>query len=77
MHLHNEENFPQAKLDSEINVRVFFNEHGNLYFLLQNKSVHMFLFNLNKNKKFLSDGKKDTGETPLLWDANNDLENND
>ena len=28
----NERNFPQAKLDSEINVRFLLNEHGDLYF---------------------------------------------
>ena len=30
-HVHNEINFPQAKLDSEINVRVSITEHGNQY----------------------------------------------
>ena len=34
MHVHNERNFPQAKLDSEINARFLLNELGDLYFLL-------------------------------------------
>ena len=32
LQVHNEINFPQAKLDSEINARLLLNEHGNLYF---------------------------------------------
>ena len=40
MNVHNERNFPQAKLDSEINVRFLLNEHGDLYFLLHHNSVH-------------------------------------
>ena len=55
MHVHNERNFPQAKLDSEINVRFILNEHGDLYFLLHNNSVHIVLLNLK--------GKKDIGES--------------
>ena len=35
MHVRSEGNFPQAKLDSEINVRFLLNEHGNLNFLLR------------------------------------------
>ena len=34
VHVHNERNFPQAKLDTEINVRFLLNEHGDLSFLL-------------------------------------------
>ena len=34
VHVHNERNFPQAKLDSEINVRFLSNEHSDLYFLI-------------------------------------------
>ena len=30
--LQNERNFPQAKMDSEINARFLLNKHGNLYF---------------------------------------------
>ena len=62
MHIHNERNFPQAKLDIEINARFLLNEHGDLYFLLQNISVYIILLNLKKNKKILSGGKKDIGE---------------
>ena len=47
--VHNERNFPQAKLDSEINVRFLLNEHGDLYFLLHNNSVHIVLLNLKEN----------------------------
>ena len=57
MHVHNERNFPQAKLDSEINACFLLNEHGNLYFLLHNNSV--ILLTLKKN---LSEGKADIGE---------------
>ena len=45
----NETNFPQAKLDSEINVRFLLNEHGDLYFLLHNNSVHIVLLILKEN----------------------------
>ena len=41
--------FPQAKLDSEINARFLLNEHGDLYFLLHNNSVHIVLINLKEN----------------------------
>ena len=34
VHAHNARNFPQAKLDSEINVRFLLNENGDLSFLL-------------------------------------------
>ena len=63
MHVHNERNSPQAKLDSEIHVRFLLNEHGDLYFLLHNNSVHIVLLNLKENKKNLSEGKKDIGES--------------
>ena len=63
MHVHNERNFPQSKLDSEINVRFLLNEHGDLYFSLHNNSVHINLLNLKKKKKILSEGKKDIGES--------------
>ena len=39
------------------------NEHGDLYFLLLNNSVHIIFFNLKKFKTFLSEGKKDIGES--------------
>ena len=53
VHVNNERNFPQAKLDSEINVRFLLNEHGDLYFLLLNNSVHIIPFNLTKKKTSL------------------------
>ena len=61
--VNNERNFPQAKLDSEINVRFLLNEHGDLYFLLHNNSAHVILLNLKKNSKKLSEGKKDVAES--------------
>ena len=42
-HVHNERNFPQAKLKSKINVRFLFNEHVDLNVLLHNNSVHVLL----------------------------------
>ena len=51
MHVHNERNFPQAKLDSEMNVRFLLNEHGDLYFLLHNNSVHIVFLNFIGRKK--------------------------
>ena len=63
MHVHNERNFPHAKPDSEINVRFLLNEHGDLYFLLHNNSVHIVLLHLKENSKILSEGKTDIGES--------------
>ena len=62
VHVHNERNFPQAKLDSEINARFLLNEHSDLYFLLHNNSVHIVLLNLKEKYKILLEGKKDIGE---------------
>ena len=59
MKVYNERNFPQAKLDSEINVRFLLNKHGDLYFLLHNNSVHIILSNLKQNYR---KEKKDIGE---------------
>ena len=39
MHVHNERNFPQAKLDGEISVSFLLNEHGDLYVLSHDNSV--------------------------------------
>ena len=61
VHVHNERNFPQAKLNSEINDRFLLTEHGDLYFLLHDNSVHVVLLNLKENEKILSEGKKDIG----------------
>ena len=33
VHVHNERNFPQAKLGGEINALFLLTEHGDLYFL--------------------------------------------
>ena len=55
----NERNFPQALVDSEINVRFLLNEHGDLYILLHNNSVHIILLHLQKKtKKFHRKEKK-------------------
>ena len=40
---HDRRNFPQAKLDSEINHHFLLNEHGELYFLLHNFGVQIIL----------------------------------
>ena len=58
VHVHNERNLPRAKLDSEINVLFLLNEHGDVYFLSHNSSVHGILFNLEK----IIGRKKDIGE---------------
>ena len=55
--------FPLARLDSEISARFLLNEHGDLYFLLHNNSVHIVLLNLKEKEKNLSEGKKDIGES--------------
>ena len=39
MHVHNERNFLQAKLDCKINVLFLLNEHGGPYFLLLNTGL--------------------------------------
>ena len=57
MHIHNERNFPKARLDSEINVPFLLNGHGDLYFLSYNNRVHI-LFHLKKLKKKLIGRKK-------------------
>ena len=49
MHVHHDRNFPQAKLDSKINVSFLVNEHGAL-FLSHNNSVHIILFKSKKKK---------------------------
>ena len=66
VHVHSKRNFPQAKLDREINVPFLLNEHDDLYFLLHDNSVHIIFFNLKKKiKKKSSDRKKDIGESVL------------
>ena len=65
VHLHNERNFPQGKLDSEINVPPFLlNEHNDQYFLSDNNTIVYILSSLiKKNKKFLLDRKEDMAES--------------
>ena len=58
VHVQNERNFPQTKLDSEINVPFLLNEHSDLYFLSHNNSVHIILFNEKKRYKNFIGGKK-------------------
>ena len=60
MNVHNEINFPQAKLDSGMNVPFHLNEHGDLYFLSHNASVHNCYPPLIKKmyKNFSSDRKE-------------------
>ena len=59
VHVHNERNFPQAKLDGEINVLFLLNEHSDLYFLSQNNSVHIILsLILKKMKKSIGQKKR-------------------
>ena len=50
--------FPQSKLDSEINALFLLNKHGDLYFLLHKNIVYIILFNLKQKYKNLSEGKK-------------------
>ena len=45
VHEHNKINFPQAKLNSEINASFLLNGYGNLSFLLHNNGVHIILPN--------------------------------
>jgi len=54
----NVSDFPQSKLDSEINAPFLLNKHGDLYFLLQKNIVHIILFNCLKIQKKFSEGKK-------------------
>ena len=54
--IQNKRNFFQAMLDSDINSCFRLNEHGDLYFLPHNNSVHIVLFSLENSKK-ISEGK--------------------
>ena len=49
MHVHNKRNFPQTKLDSEINSRFLFNEHGDPHFLFYKFNENNVLHNCEKN----------------------------
>ena len=44
VHLHNVGDFPQAELDSEINVRFLKSKHGYLFFVLHDFGVQIILF---------------------------------
>ena len=43
----NEKDFPQAKLDSEINARFVLNEHGDPHFLMHEFKLHMVIYNIS------------------------------
>ena len=58
VHIHNVKDFPQGKLDSEINARFLLNEQGDLQFLLHNFGVHIILFRLKIKKKIVRKEKK-------------------
>jgi len=56
--------FPQSKLDSEINAHFLLNKHGDLYFLLHKNIVYIILsVNLKQKCKNSSEGKKDIAES--------------
>ena len=55
MHVPNERNFPQAKLDSEINVSFLLNELSDLYCPVLNNSLHIILFTFEEIKNILPD----------------------
>ena len=64
VHVQNVRNFPQAKLDSEIEARFLLNEHGGLYFLLPDNNIaNVILFNLKKKLKKFIGRKKDIAES--------------
>ena len=43
VHIHNVRDFPLARLNSEINARFLLNENGDVYFLLHNSVLVIFL----------------------------------
>ena len=55
--LHNERDFPQTKLDSEINIPFLLNEHADLFFLSHNNSVHIILFEKKIKKNYWTEKK--------------------
>ena len=61
VHAHNEKRFPQAKIDSEINVLFLINMHGDLYFY-HNIIVYITSSIIKKNYRT---EKKDIGESVL------------
>ena len=48
MHIHSVRDSPQAKLNNEINALFLLNEHGDLYFLLNDSGVHAIHFNAKR-----------------------------
>ena len=69
VHLHDEMNFPQAKLDSEINARFVLT--GMVTYIIYCLIIAYMLSSL----KHISEGKKIQVKEctrPLLWDANYD-----
>ena len=63
MLIQNVSDFPQSKLDSEINAPFLLNKHGDLYFLLHKNMVYIIHFNFSKILTKLSEGKKDIAES--------------
>ena len=63
MLVQNVRDFPQSKLDSEINASFLLNKYGDLYFLLHKNIVHIIHFFFQEYKKKLSEGKKDIAES--------------
>ena len=51
--VHSVRDFPQDKLDSEINARFLSNEHGDLYLLLHEFGVTTILFKLKSSQIIL------------------------
>ena len=70
MHVHNERNFSQAKL-----------EHGDLYFLSHYNCVHITSLIKTKSKNSLDAYRKkiisESVQKTVRWNANYDSENND
>ena len=63
MLVQNVRDFPQSKLNSEIDAPFLLNKHGDLYFLLHKNIAHIVLFNFLKISKNSSEGKKDIAES--------------
>ena len=45
--------FPQAKLDSEINAHLLLNEHGDPHFLMHEFKLHEAIYNISRFKNIL------------------------
>ena len=80
VHIQNKRNFPQAKLDSEINARFLLNGHDNVYFLCIIIVYIVSSLIKRKTNTFYREEKKIQTKgciKPLLCDAYYDRENND